>query len=115
MPTYDYRCTACGVTFELFQSIKADPAKVCPKCGGEVKREIGPGAGFIFKGSGFYITDYARSKDYREKSKSESKSESKPAESTGSSGGAKDAGAAAKPAAEPKPKPAAPSSEGKAV
>jgi putative FmdB family regulatory protein len=111
MPTYDYRCTACGETFELFQSIKADPAKVCPKCGGEVKREIGPGAGFIFKGSGFYITDYTRSKDYRERSKSESK----PAESTGSSGGAKDAGAAAKPAAEPTPKPAPPSSEGKAV
>jgi putative FmdB family regulatory protein len=85
MPTYDYRCEACGHGFELFQSIKADPVKDCPKCGADqVRRVVGAGAGFIFKGSGFYITDYTRSKDYQEKSKSETSkpasAESKPAE-----------------------------------
>ena len=73
MPTYDYRCEACGHSFELFQSIKADPEKTCPKCGGDsARRVIGAGGGLIFKGSGFYITDYTRSKDYKDKSKSES-------------------------------------------
>jgi putative FmdB family regulatory protein len=109
MPTYDYRCTACGHKFELLQSIKAEPEKVCPACGGEVKREIGPGAGFIFKGSGFYITDYARSKDYQEKSKSESKPSGSEAASGG--GGKKESGAE-KPAEAAKPA-AATSSEGK--
>jgi putative FmdB family regulatory protein len=82
MPTYDYRCDSCGHAFELFQSIKAEPVKACPKCAAEsARRVIGAGAGFIFKGSGFYITDYTRSKDYQEKAKSESgKGESKPAE-----------------------------------
>lgn len=61
MPTYEYACTTCGKEFELFQSIKDDPLKVC-KCGqaGAVKRKIGSGAGLIFKGSGFYETDYKR-------------------------------------------------------
>lgn len=92
MPTYDYRCEACGHAFELFQSIKADPEKRCPKCGAEsARRVIGAGGGFIFKGSGFYITDYTRSKDYKDKTKSEgggaatspppAPGESKPAES----------------------------------
>jgi putative FmdB family regulatory protein len=72
MPTYDYECTACGHTFEEFQSIKAEALKECPKCRGALRRVLGAGAGFIFKGSGFYITDYTRSKDYKEKSKSES-------------------------------------------
>ncbi len=58
MPTYEYRCTSCNDTFEVFQSIKDEPVKTCPKCGGEVKRLIGSGAGIIFKGSGFYVTDY---------------------------------------------------------
>ncbi len=71
MPTYDYLCTACGHRFEAFQSIKADPLTECPMCKGAVKRVIGAGGGFIFKGSGFYITDYTRSKDYAEKAKSE--------------------------------------------
>lgn len=74
MPTYDYRCDACGATFELFQSIKADPARLCPECGEEkARRVIGKGGGLIFKGSGFYVTDY-RSKEYAEKAKSESSS-----------------------------------------
>jgi len=72
MPTYDYRCEACGHSFELFQSIKADPVTTCPECREErVRRVIGAGGGFIFKGSGFYITDYARSSDYKEKSKAD--------------------------------------------
>jgi putative FmdB family regulatory protein len=74
MPTYGYECTECGHTFEEFQSIKAEPLRECPKCKGGVKRQLGAGAGFIFKGSGFYITDYARSKEYKEKAKSESPS-----------------------------------------
>ena len=58
MPTYDYKCKNCGHTFEVFQSMTAEPVKTCPKCKGEVKRLIGAGSGPIFKGSGFYQTDY---------------------------------------------------------
>lgn len=65
MPTYEYRCEACGHEFEEFQSITAKPIKKCPKCGKpSVKRLISSGAGFIFHGSGFYQTDY-RSEQYR--------------------------------------------------
>jgi putative FmdB family regulatory protein len=72
MPTYDYECKACGKTFEVFQPISEAPKKKCPACGkSRLERLIGPGAGFIFKGSGFYITDY-RSQDYKEKAKAES-------------------------------------------
>ena len=72
MPTYDYKCFACEHQFELFQSITADPIKKCPKCGKlKVKRLLGTGAGLIFKGSGFYITDY-RDKSYTDKAKAES-------------------------------------------
>ncbi len=58
MPTYDYKCTACGYSFELFQSMSEEPIKECPQCKGLVKRLIGTGAGPIFKGTGFYQTDY---------------------------------------------------------
>ena len=72
MPTYDYKCDACGPTFELFQSMKADPVRKCPKCKkSKVKRLIGTGAGLIFKGSGFYITDY-RDAGYKDKAKADS-------------------------------------------
>jgi putative FmdB family regulatory protein len=65
MPTYDYECNACGHAFEEFQSIKAEPIHKCPKCGKKkVRRLIGIGAGVIFKGSGFYQTDY-RSESYK--------------------------------------------------
>ncbi len=60
MPTYDYDCTECGHTFEQFQSITAAPLETCPQCGGKVQRRINGGAGLIFKGSGFYLTDYKR-------------------------------------------------------
>ncbi|HVU33606.1 MAG TPA: zinc ribbon domain-containing protein [Opitutaceae bacterium] len=62
MPTYEYACPKCGHTFEQFQSMKDEPLKKCPKCGKSgVKRLLGTGAGLIFKGSGFYITDYKKS------------------------------------------------------
>lgn len=63
MPTYDYECTDCGHGFEAFHSMSADPVDACPECGGNVRRLIGAGAGILFKGSGFYQTDY-RSADY---------------------------------------------------
>ncbi len=60
MPTYDYVCDACGVKYEKFQNMSADPDTECPECGGKVRRLIGSGAGLIFKGSGFYETDYKK-------------------------------------------------------
>jgi putative FmdB family regulatory protein len=70
MPTYEYECQRCGHVFERFQSMTAEPIKRCPECRGKVKRLIGAGAGIIFKGSGFYETDY-RSEDYKRKAKAE--------------------------------------------
>lgn len=58
MPTYDYKCIKCEHKFEFFQPMTAEPLTTCPECGGELKRLIGTGAGPIFKGSGFYQTDY---------------------------------------------------------
>lgn len=58
MPTYDYKCTECGYKFEYFQSMKDPLLQVCPECKGKLKRLIGTGSGLIFKGSGFYETDY---------------------------------------------------------
>lgn len=59
MPTYDYKCAACGHRFERFESINDDGAKPCPKCNKKKsKRMLGTGAGLIFKGAGFYTTDY---------------------------------------------------------
>ncbi|MCG3153590.1 MAG: hypothetical protein DKINENOH_00180 [bacterium] len=58
MPTYDYDCSSCGRTTEIFQSITAPPVEKCPHCGGKVSRRISGGTGLIFKGSGFYLTDY---------------------------------------------------------
>jgi putative FmdB family regulatory protein len=95
MPTYEYRCEACKHAFEQFQSMTAPPVKKCPKCGKKkVKRLISSGAGLIFKGSGFYITDY-RDSSYKDKAKSES------GESTSTGGDAKSNGEAAKTDAKP--------------
>jgi putative FmdB family regulatory protein len=69
MPTYDYRCEK-GHVFELFHGIKDDTPRLCPRCGKPARRVPAGGAGFLFKGSGFYITDY-RSKGYRERAKAE--------------------------------------------
>lgn len=71
MPTYDYVCRHCEHTFEQFQSMTAAPLRKCPACGRmQLKRLIGTGAGVIFKGSGFYETDY-RSAEYRKQAKAE--------------------------------------------
>ena len=77
MPTYEYECQKCHKTFELFQSMKDEPVKICPekKCKGKVKRLLGTGAGLIFKGSGFYITDY-RSEGYKQAAKKDSSASS---------------------------------------
>ena len=89
MPTYEYECKACHHAFERMQGMTEAPVRTCPKCGKRrVQRLISSGGGLIFKGSGFYITDY-RSQGYKDKAKADSEA-SKP-----------------KPAAE-KPKPPAP-------
>ena len=94
MPTYDYECDACDHKFELFQSIVAEAERKCPKCKKlKLRRLFGTGAAVVFKGSGFYQTDY-RSESYKKaaekdkpasesksESKSENKTESKPADS----------------------------------
>ncbi len=106
MPTYEYSCEKCGGTFETVQSMRDAPLKECPKelCQqkkwghGKVKRLIGTGAGLIFKGSGFYITDY-RSDSYREAAKKDAPVAEKPAAKEG-----KAAPAAAPANSEPKPK-----------
>jgi len=65
MPTYQYKCPECGYEFEEFQRMADPPIEVCPKCKGKTHRLISGGAGFLFKGSGFYATDY-RSASYKE-------------------------------------------------
>ena len=90
MPTYEYECGGCGHTFERFQSMTAKPVRVCPECGKRsVKRLIGAGGGLIFKGSGFYATDY-RSDGYKKAAKKDSeKSSGGKKDSEKSSGGKK--------------------------
>jgi putative FmdB family regulatory protein len=105
MPTYEYRCTSCAHDFEKFQRMSEEPKAECPECGAAAERRLSGGAGFLFKGTGFYITDY-RGEGYRKAAekdsaaggtkpdaKSEGKTESKPApqpsskpETKGSSG-----------------------------
>jgi len=105
MPTYEYECSKCHKGFEIFQSMKDDALTTCPKTRcrqktwgkGKVKRKLGVGAGFIFKGSGFYITDY-RSEGYK-KSKSDA-AKASTSDSTPKSDSAKsDTKPATKPAA----------------
>jgi putative FmdB family regulatory protein len=89
MPTYDYQCDACGHTFEEFQSITAEPLKKCPECGKKkLQRLISGGAAVLFKGSGFYQTDY-RSESYKSAAKKESE------QSGGTNGKAGENGASA--------------------
>jgi putative FmdB family regulatory protein len=82
MPTYEYECQKCGHHFERFQSMTAEPLRRCPVCRGKVKRLLGTGAGLLFRGSGFYITDY-RSPGYKEAAKKEKSG----SESTAAKGG----------------------------
>jgi putative FmdB family regulatory protein len=87
MPTYDYICDSCSHEFETFESIKADPQTVCPACQkSTLRRKIGAGAAILFKGSGFYQTDY-RSESYKKGAAADKPPESKPAESSSSPGG----------------------------
>jgi putative FmdB family regulatory protein len=80
MPTYEYACEACAAQFERLESIKARPLRKCPKCGrNKLQRLIGTGAGIIFKGSGFYETDY-RSESYKKGAESEKKGTEKTTE-----------------------------------
>jgi putative FmdB family regulatory protein len=103
MPTYDYVCRACGAELELFQSITARPRRKCAKCGkNTLERRIGTGAGILFRGSGFYQTDY-RSASYSEGQKAENSSDAKPAAESSSD--------ASKPKSESKPE-SKPASEG---
>jgi putative FmdB family regulatory protein len=81
MPTYDYVCDACSHEFESFESIKADPQTVCPECREtKLRRKIGAGAAILFKGSGFYQTDY-RSDSYKKRAAADKPAESKPSDS----------------------------------
>src|SRR5256885_15989002 len=85
MPTYDYKCDACGHAWEQFQSMSASAVKRCPKCGkNKARRLIGTGAGLIFKGSGFYITDY-RDAGYKDKANADSAGASRDGAATGAS------------------------------
>lgn len=102
MPTYEYRCRDCGLEFEVFQRMSDEPGAPCPACSAAAERLISGGAGLLFKGDGFYITDY-RSDDYRKKAReeagvgadkgdgpggSDSKSSSETAKSASGNGGA---------------------------
>ncbi|XZE32087.1 FmdB family zinc ribbon protein [Pirellulaceae bacterium SH501] len=84
MPTYDYECEACDHKFELYQSISAEPEKTCPECKKKkLRRLIGTGGAVMFKGSGFYQTDY-RSDSYKKAASSDSKSTSSDSSSASS-------------------------------
>jgi len=83
MPTYEYKCKTCGYQFEEFQSIADSPLKKCPKCGGLVERLISGGGGLLFKGSGFYITDY-RSDSYKKAERRDKETPSSPSSSSSS-------------------------------
>jgi putative FmdB family regulatory protein len=83
MPTYEYRCRSCGYEFEEFQSMSAEPLVICPQCAKpSLKRLVSSGAGLLFKGTGFYLTDYKKSNasgapsNKRPEAKSDSKTES---------------------------------------
>ena len=89
MPTYEYRCEKCGHQFEVFHGIRDRKPRRCPRCRSRARRVPAGGAGLIFRGSGFYITDY-RSKDYKEKAKQEKSGEAKPSSGDSrASGGSK--------------------------
>lgn len=108
MPTYEYVCSACEHEFEEFQSMSAKPLRKCPECGkSSLERKIGLGAAVLFKGGGFYETDY-RSESYKKSAEAEKKSSSDTHTHTGSCAcGAKPAtecAGSSKPAAEAKPK-----------
>lgn len=92
MPTYDYICDSCRHEFEAFEPITADPQKVCPACKAEtLRRKLGPGAAILFKGSGFYQTDY-RSDSYKKAAKADGSSSSSSSSASSSSSSASGSG-----------------------
>src|SRR5215813_11638409 len=100
MPTYEYQCDACDHNFDEFQSMTEDPLRKCPQCGKKkLRRVFGGGAAILFKGSGFYQTDY-RSESYKSAARAEEapKADAKPAEAKGD-------GKAASPPPDPAEKP----------
>ncbi|MBX3386497.1 MAG: zinc ribbon domain-containing protein [Phycisphaeraceae bacterium] len=85
MPTYEYKCKSCGKMSEFFQSMTAKPMRKCPACGrNALERQIGIGAAIVFKGSGFYQTDY-RSESYKKAAEAEKKPTTTPTSESGSS------------------------------
>ncbi|MBX7208308.1 MAG: zinc ribbon domain-containing protein [Verrucomicrobiaceae bacterium] len=111
MPTYEYECQKCGHHFEAVQSMKDPHLKDCPQqdCEGPVKRRISLGSGFIFKGSGFYITDY-RSDSYKAAAKKDSEAAAGSSSSSSSSGTS-----SSSPAGSSSPAPAAPAKSASAA
>ena len=89
MPTYEYRCPQCGNQFDKFQRMSEDPVAECPACGAEAERRLSAGAGLLFKGSGFYITDY-RSEGYKKAAEGEKPTAAGKGESSGKSEGSSD-------------------------
>ncbi|MDX2038500.1 MAG: FmdB family zinc ribbon protein [Isosphaeraceae bacterium] len=101
MPTYDYICDACAHEFEAFESIKADPQSICPACSkSTLRRKIGPGAAILFKGSGFYQTDY-RSDSYKKGAEADKSSGPSASANSGTSSGSGDGGSSAKSESKP--------------
>ena len=86
MPTYVYRCKKCKHRFEVFHAMSDEMVRRCPRCKGKAERVPAGGAGLLFKGTGFYITDY-RSKAYKDKAKSEKSAGTTPSPASGTSGG----------------------------
>lgn len=108
MPTYDYECDACGHTFELFQPMSAEPEKKCPACKKKkLRRLFGTGAAIVFKGSGFYQTDY-RSDSYKSSAEADKKAAS---DSSSSSSESNSKSSESKPADSPKSEASKPESK----
>jgi putative FmdB family regulatory protein len=103
MPTYEYRCPACGTDFEKFQKMSDPSAADCPSCGAAADRRMSAGAGLVFKGSGFYITDY-RGDSYKKAAQSDAGATPAPASDKGESKPAAESKPAPKPESKPAPK-----------
>ncbi len=98
MPTYDYRCRACGHELEMFQSMSEGPKRKCPECGElKLQRLIGMGAGIVFKGSGFYETDYRSPSYAKDKAADKPEADKSKSDSSGATPPAKDAKASPAP------------------